>query len=232
VPSSSVLLIFLAAALLGVTLIPDPYPAAGYLWDWLNGMGVAALAILAFLGWDSGSPTSNIRLRLHRNLASVGCILLVGHALGFIIADPLLLEYLKPKAPAYMIGGLFGAIAVLAITVTSFPTVRRRCYATFANFRLWHRYGVIAVLLLSAWHVVGANYSLSTDAESATASRLALYAAVCVLLPLTAFARRRLARPLPVGRRPASEDAADRDAAWVILVLVVLTLIYAGLKNA
>lgn len=217
-----------------MTLLPDRYPASGFVWDWLNGLGFAALAILVFLGWDSESPARQPRLRLHSHVATVGCVLVGAHVTGFLIADPLLLEYLKPKAPAPMLAGLVAALVMVALTVSSYPKYRLRCYRTFTRFRWWHRLAGVALLALSLWHVVGAGYSVGPGPGSGGAwiVRVVLLAPLMVVVPLTAFRWRRNGRSVPVGPPPAGADDADRQTGVVALLLVLLPVAWAAFKNA
>lgn len=232
-PGTAISLPLLALALLAFALLPDRYPASGFLWDWLDGLGFGALAIVVFLGWDSQSPASHPRLRLHSHLATAGCLLAGAHAVGFLLADPLLLEYLKLKAPPSMLAGLAAALAMLALTISSYPTLRRRCYSTFKQFRSWHRWAGIVLLALSLWHTVGAGYSVGPGPGSRQTgiTRLVLLLPLVVLLPLAAFWQRRRTRPLAIGPPPADSVAADRDAAIVLLMLVLLSLAWAAVKN-
>lgn len=233
VPSAVVSLPLLAFAVLGITLLPDRYPAAGFLWDLLDGLGFAALAILVFLGWESGHRASAPRLRLHSNLAVAGSLLVVAHAIGFLIADPVLLEYVKPTAPLGMLAGLLAALGMLAATVTSYPGLRRRCYGTYKRFRWWHRTAGIVLLSLGLWHVAGASYSVGSVPGSGWNGivRLVLLLPLVALLPLAAFYRRADRRPLRSGPAPANRLAADRDAVMVLLVLILLAVAWAVIKN-
>lgn len=233
VPAAIVSLPLLALAILGITLLPDRYPAGGFLWDLLNGLGFAALAILVFLGWDSGHPASQPRLRLHSNLAVAGSLLVVAHAVGFLVADPLLLEYLKPTAPLGMLAGLLAALAMLAVTVTSYPTLRRRCYGTYQRFRWWHRTAGIVLLGLSLWHAVAAGYSVGSVPGTGWSgiARLVLLLPFVALLPLAAVYRRAEHRALPSGPAPASRSVADREAMMVLLMLILLAVVWAAIKN-
>lgn len=233
-PGTALWLPLLALAILGLALLPDRYPAGGFLWDWLNGLGFAALAVIVFLGWDSRSPARQPRLRLHSHIATLGCVLVVAHAVGFLIADPLLLEYVKPKAPASMLAGLVAALAMVAVTVTSYPGYRLRCYRTFARFRWWHRLAAIGLLGLSLWHIVGAGYSVGPGpgSDRTWLVRLALLVPLAALAPLIAFHRRRNGRTVPVGPAPADSAAADRHTAIVAVGLMLLSVVWAVLKNA
>lgn len=233
IPVPVISLPLLALAMLGVSLLPDRYPAAGLLWDFLNGLGFGALAVIVFLGWDSESPATHPRVRLHQHLATVGCLLMGGHVVGFLIADPLLLEYLKPTAPLSMLAGLAAAVAMLAVTVSAYPSLRRRCYGSFPRFRRWHRNTGIVLLGLAIWHVVGAGYSVGDEpgVSRTGAVRLALFLPLVAAVPLIAFYRRRTARFVPIGPPPPGNAAADRDALLVLLTLLLLASAWTAVKN-
>ena len=128
-------LVLICLSMLAISLLPRGLPAAGFLWDFFNGLGFCGLAVLIALAWDSESPARNPRLRLHRNLAVVSSLLISGHALGFLLWDPTVIEYLKLRAPLYMLIGIGGYLLVVFATVSSFPPPRRFLSTSFSRFR-------------------------------------------------------------------------------------------------
>ena len=112
----------LIAAVLCALAWLTPTPAAGsWLWDFGNGLGFVAFALVLVLSLEPG------RSRLHRPLAwlAVGAALVHG---GYLLAlDATLLEYLKPTMPAYMAAGLL-ALALLVLSAVFSGKARRRIF--------------------------------------------------------------------------------------------------------
>ncbi len=211
-------------AVLGVTMLDGIAPGGGFVWDFLNGLGFGALAGLVYLGWDSESPARQPRLRLHSSLALGAVALAAAHAAGLIVADPLVLEYLKLKAPWYMHAGLVAFICMVVLSLTSFPPVRRRVFARFAQFRLWHRVLAAAALGLAAWHVLGAAFYASASDERRWLAVLLL------AVPAAAFVWRRAGGRFPRQAGVASSRQADRDAVLGTAAAIAAACLYAALK--
>ncbi len=218
-------LALICVAMLAIILLPRGLPAAGFLWDFFNGLGFCGLAVLIALAWDSESPARNPRLRLHRNLAVVSSILISGHVLGFVVWDPTVIEYLKLRAPLYMLAGIGGYLLVVLATVSSFPTPRRVLYRGFSRFRQWHLIVSVAAILTSVWHVLGTKFVISGILHSL---------AFCLLvlgIPAYAYARRRFAAALTRSAPPLSDDLADRQGITSFAACLALAGVYAGAKN-
>jgi len=217
-------LILFCLLVLIVALLPDGLPSAGFWWDFLSAAGYCALVVIAFLGWDSESPATNPRLRLHRNLAVAGLLLCIIHTLGYLILDATLTEYLLPAAPAYMLTGVVAFLSLLGVTVTSFPTVRRRLYPSFSTFRSGHRILFLVILAGGVWHTLGTNFSLTALWQMAAIGIL------LGLLPAIAYLGRRVRRQLPVTRVPASTGLADRTSLYAGALLLSFCAGYAWIK--
>lgn len=175
-----VMLLLLVAAALGSSV------GAGARWNLLNGAGFAACGLFVYLSWLSASPARQPGLDAHSDLAVWICLFATVHALGLLLAEPTLLEYLEPGAPLYMIAGVLALLVLLVLTAASYPGPRQRVWRNWPAFRAWHRWLWFGLLLAIAWHVVGAGFYLDTDA-----ARL-LGLAVLVLLPLGFWIDRRL----------------------------------------
>ena len=220
------LLLGFCVLILAISLLPDGLPAAGLWWDFLIASGFCSLAIIAFLGWDSESPASNPRLRLHRNLGLLAAGLCSIHSFGYLLLDNILLEYLLPTAPGYMLAGIVAFACLLAVTISSLPGPRKKFYRGFNKFRAWHRILFMLILLGSGWHVLGTDFSLTSPWQ------LAAGIVLLGLMPLSAYAGRRKRQPLPLSPAPLNVAIADYHTAWVGLAMVVLCAAYAGLRFA
>lgn len=211
--------------LLFICLGPQALPASGIAWDWLGGLGLASLAFLLSLSWEAESPAPQPRLTLHRNLAVAASILALAHALGYLITDPITVEYLKPTAPAHMLIGILGLLLTVGVTLTSLPDLRRRIYRRFRDFRHWHLGASIAALITAGWHVVGTGYLISTVWQL---SAIVLLAAA---LPTLAYLSRRHGITTTIGAAPESAGLANRSVLLSGLISILLATVYAVAKN-
>lgn len=219
-------LIAFAGLVLAIALAAGARPVAGFWWDALAAVGFCAAAVIAFLGWDSESPAGNPRLRLHRNLAFVAAGLVTGHAIGYLVLDRTVLEYLLPAAPAYMLAGIGAWIVLVGMTVTALPGVRMRSYSGFGAFRRWHRGLFLILIATTGWHVLGTGFSLDRRWQQ-------VLIGLCLgAIPLLAYWRRRRRRPLPLSPGPAHTDAADASTIIVCLVLAGFSAAFAAIKLA
>ncbi|MEZ5560955.1 MAG: ferric reductase-like transmembrane domain-containing protein [Pseudomonadales bacterium] len=196
-------------------------PAGGWLWDLLNGIGLSACAVLAAIGWEAESPARAAGMDRHTGLGVVALLLVLGHAVGLLVYDPVLLEYLRPTAPGYMLCGL-GALAALALlTLGSYPRPRRRLYGNHRRFRLWHRLTWLAVLLALAWHVIGSGFYLHTPLAAV------VFASAVMGLPLYAYAARRAS----AGRGAVPKPQAAPSWPALLASLLLLAAAFSAARN-
>lgn len=192
---------------------------AGTRWDLLNGTGFAACGLFVYLSWLSASPARQPGLDAHAHLAIWICVFATIHALGLLLAEPTLLEYLAPDAPLYMLVGVLALLVLLALTIVSWPGPRQRVWRSWPAFRAWHRWLWLGLLVAIAWHVVGAGFYLDTDP-----ARL-LGLAVLVLLPLGFWLDRRLIRG-----NPRSQDPGPLFDGMTGLCAFLATVLFAVLQ--
>ena len=149
-----------------------PTPAAGgWLWDFGNGVGFVAFALILVLSLEPG------RSRLHRPLAWLAVGAAVAHG-GYLLAlDATLLEYLKPTMPPYMAAGLL-ALALLALSALTSGRVRRRIFPGRRAFRRLHWVLSAVVIAGAAYHVAGSAFYINQGHQMALfATLLAAFAA-------------------------------------------------------
>ena len=151
---------------------------------------------------------------------------MVAHTAGFLLLDNLLIEYLLPTAPAYMLVGIIAFLALLAVTLSSLPGPRQKFYGGFAQFRRWHRVLFIIVLAGSLWHTIGTDYTL------AHTSQIIVVMVAAGLLPALAYFGRRRDRTIPRAAKPGSDMAADLQAWLGGAAIVLLSFGYALIKEA
>jgi hypothetical protein len=151
-----------------VSLWPVP-PQVNRLWDWANAMGYLAVAISLLLFVYKGRahvfPTYSGRFfaNFHRDLGYIIVLLLAGHVGVLLVAEPLLLEHLKPTAPLHMMSGLLALVLMLLLVCTSIPVVRRRLWPDYHLFRHIHGLVAVAIVLLVFFHVLVSGFYLNSE---------------------------------------------------------------------
>ena len=134
--------------------------AGGWLWDFGNGLGLAAFVLILALSLEPGSS------RLHRPLAWLAVSAAIVHG-GYLLAlDATLLEYLKPTMPPYMAAGLL-ALALLALTALTSGKVRRRIVPSRRDFRRLHWALSALVIAGAGYHIVGSAFYVNEGRQVA-----------------------------------------------------------------
>lgn len=211
--------------ILVTTLLDGLVPASGFLWDLINALGFCALAGLVFLAWEAQSPARHPGVRMHSNLAITVAVLTGLHIMGFLLIDPVTIEYLKLKAPLYMLAGIIGAVLILFLTITSFPNMRQRVYRMFKQFRYLHLVLSISAMGLAAWHVLGTAY------YSNTWYKQLLLILIIIGIPLFAYWSRRTRGTSPGTARLVSAWHADHQGLNGFIFALAISVAWAGLKN-
>jgi len=210
---------------ISVALLPFGLPAAGWLWESLNGLGLAAMVLFVVLAFEAQTPSPPLALRQHQALAILATVLVALHALGFLLADPILLEHLKPSAPWSMLSALLALLLLLILCVASFPRWRRYVWPRFAVFRRWHLGLSLLTIGLMLWHLLG---TASVFAETwRAASLVALMAGI----PLVAvMIRGRGGVPVMVRDMESPADPI-RAAIRIGCACLLFAVFYGGLKQ-
>ena len=193
-----------------------PTPAAGgWLWDFGNGLGFVAFALILALSLEPG------RSRLHRPLAWLAVGAAVVHG-GYLLAlDATLLEYFKPTMPPYMAAGLL-ALALLALSALTSGKARRRIFPVRRDFRRLHWALSALVIAGAGYHVAGSAFYLNEGLPMALfATLLAAFAA----LPLLSGPTRWMLKPY------AASQPGRLLARRVLAALAVVSLVLVVPRN-
>lgn len=217
--------LFVTAALVAVIVLPDGQPSASWMWETINGLGLACIAILVATAVDARTPATRNSLRLHQGFALVAASLAALHALGFLILDPLLFEHLKPTAPLHMWMAVLSLILLLVVTGVSFAPWRQRVFGDFRAFRFWHVALTLLVLLSALVHVA------ETDAAFRSSLRVWLLAVLMTGLPTAAILMRRRNWNPTHASAPSDINVADVTSRRVGLILLVFALGYPVLRQ-
>ena len=158
--SSTLLHVAVLAAVVVLTLLEAPRLSGGWRWDVPNALGLVAFAGLAALMLESGAGRGR---QAHEAIGWLVLVGVVGHAAWFVITDLQTVEYLKLKAPPYMLAGMASGLLLLVVTVGAVPTLRAKAYARPRTFRRWHRRLSWFCLVLAAYHMAASGFYIRLD---------------------------------------------------------------------
>ena len=202
-------------------------PAVDLAWDWANTLGYLGTAICLLLFIYAGRPrtfppfSGRFFANLHRDLGYLALALVAGHVTLLLVAEPVLLEHLKPSAPLYMLAGLVASVLLLVLVVSSLTGLRKRIWSDYRWFKMLHALLAIACVAFIGWHVAGSRFYLNTAPKLAAGG-----VAVIGLMGFYLWGR--------LGRRPGNPRASRiRDTAGFshlasygsVLLLVTIALV-------
>ena len=151
------------------------------------------------------------------------------HAVGLIVYQPVIIEYMKLSAPGYMLAGTASAVMLLLIVALS-KRPRRR----FSRYNAWRRTHAmlsLSAIVLMTYHVTGSGYYLVPSIWA-----WLLTAIVAAPTCLSVIGRRGVAAA-EKGIAPAFNTGASSGHlnVWPLLVaiagfLLALGLVFASLR--
>lgn len=204
---------WLITAALAVFLIPallHPTLGGGWLWDLANGVGFAAIVCVLVLSLETGRGLGAVKR--HERIAWFCLILVLLHAGIFLVSDSVVIEYLKLSAPMYMLVGIGATLLLLALAVSSQPSIRRRLWAGHASFKQIHWWLAMSMLGLAVYHVAGSAFYLRAFWQQA------LFVVAMIALPV-------LMRGVANGAR------VNVDLTWLSLFAAVGALSFTVIRN-
>ena len=141
-------------AVVAITLVADYSLSAGRYWDFGNGLGFAALAGLICLGLITPKASS---LKVHLAIAYTTIVIVLLHALWFLLGDEIALQYILPGAPISMWAGILAFVLSIFLTVTALPSYRYRSHYNHRYFRHWHLWLSVLVMAATLYHIIGSG---------------------------------------------------------------------------
>lgn len=202
------ILLLLVAAIFLATFLSAPLLAGGIFWDTANGLGLVAMAGLLYMTIATGPGIDG---HIHRLLGYLVLGFALAHAAWLLLGDPVVLEYLKPDAPWYMIAGLASLLLLIVLIIIALPRVRRHLHDRFSRFRIWHRAMALLTIFAAAGHIAGSGYYLASWYE--TALFIVLVAVVCLF-------QRRLSAVVQLSPRAPRVFLSVATAALGVFVLI------------
>jgi predicted CXXCH cytochrome family protein len=166
-------------------------------------------------------PPTLLSLRYHQLIGWAALIGAVVHVGGLLLADPTVVEYLKPTAPFYQLAGIAATLLLLVVIFSSLVSVRR-WWASHRGFQATHvSLGFLLVALIAA-HVI------ATDRFVGGTTRRALLMAVAIgaiAMPLRARAPKLAGRAVSAGQRLVF----GRHSKWIVCFVAIAIVAIAGL---
>ncbi len=162
IPDRAALL--LSLVLIGAVLVPGDRHAAGWLWDFLNGLGFAGFVGLIYLCLQG---SARVPLRTHQHCSYIVLLLIIAHAVWLPLSDSILVEYLAFGAPAYMWAGVLSVFLLAFLIVSAQAASRRKVYAGQQGFRNWHKTFSWLAIGAAAYHIIGSAFYLREAAQYA-----------------------------------------------------------------
>ena len=143
------------SAVLIISFIAGPTLSAGWSWDFGNGLGFSALAGLICLGLIAPKLCG---IKSHQWMGYITVLIILLHALWFLLGDAVAVQYILPGAPAYMWSGVLAFVLVVFLLVIALPSYRYRAHQQHEAFRRWHLWLSILTLVATLYHMVGSGF--------------------------------------------------------------------------
>jgi predicted CXXCH cytochrome family protein len=149
-------------ALLLLTLLPLFAGFAGTGWELSQMAGLlGCIGCVALCGAPlrprNANPPTLLSLKAHTVIGWVSLSLVAIHVGGLILADRVVVEYLKPSAPLYQLAGITAAALLLMVVVSGIAAVRRRLFRSHRGFQATHVIGGCVLIALIAMHVIATD---------------------------------------------------------------------------
>lgn len=212
------LYLILVLSPLAVLAFGELPPGTTFTWDFSVALGFSALSLLgsmfvltARFRWMAPAFGIDIVYYFHRWVAVLALGLSLAHPLLLIGVEPLLVEYLKPGAPWYMLAGA-AALIVLGVLVAG-SLWRKRLHLHYDAWRRLHALLAVLVVGLAVAHVIGVDYYVGAPGKRALWTALAV-SWLALLLHV------RIVRPVRLLRRPyrVVDVHAERGDAWTLTI--------------
>lgn len=193
-----------------VAFLFAPFMGDSWSWDAVNAAGFAAFAGMLYLSLP-GQPKRSVKA--HEYIGYLVLLLIVAHALWFLIFDAAIVEYLKPGAPDYMWTGIVGVIVATALVALARLPTRLRRHASYDQFRKVHLLLSILTIGLATHHIVASGFYLRTPLQ------IALFLLVATVVVA--------ARPL--GPQPPAKTSPRAFVAVSVVGVLLFTVVRNGL---
>ncbi len=188
----------------------------------LGCMGCAALCGAPLRPRDALPPTL-VSLRLHTLIGWLALLAVLIHVGGLILADRLVVEYLKPTAPLYQLAGIAAGALLLIIVVSGIAALRRRLWSSHRGFQSTHVILGCVLMPLIAVHII------ATDRYAGGRGRRVVILGAMIGGMLMLLRPRRPSAALLAAGAGLRRLVFGRNSALVFGVATILAMSLAGL---
>ena len=222
-------------ALLSLAVLPAFAGFIGVGWELcqvaglLGCIGCVALCGAPLRPRDSVPPTL-LSLKLHSLIGWFALATVAIHVGGLVLADRIVIEYLKPSAPLYQLAGIAAALLLLIVVVSSVAPVRQRFWKSHRTFQATHVILGCVLLALVAVHVVATNRYVGGRGRRVLMLAAAIGALLMLLRP-----RRQPTQPPAIATSaaaPRRQLVFGRNSKWILGAIAVLAVTLCGLIAA
>lgn len=210
-------------ALLLLAVLPVFAGFVGFWWElcqmaglW-GGLGCLLLCGAPLRPRDAAPPTL-LSLRQHSLIGWLALTAVLVHVGGLVLADRVVIEYLKPSAPLYQLAGIAAGVLLLLVVVSSVGAVRPRLWKNHRAFQATHVILGCLLIALIAVHVI------ATDRYIGGRGRRALLLAAVIGAILMLLRPRRPSTAGPLAGAPLRQLVFGRNSKWIFGVACVLAL--------
>lgn len=216
------------AALLLLTVLPLFAGFVGVGWELCQMAGLlGCIGCLALCGAPvrprDAVPPTLLSLRLHSLLGWLALTVVVIHVGGLVLADRVVVQYLKPSAPLYQLAGIAAGVLLLLVVVSSVGAVRQRLWKSHRAFQSTHVILGCVLIALIAVHVV------ATDRYVGGRGRRVLILAATIGAILMLLRPRRPPTGAPATAAPLRQLVFGRNSRWIFGVATILAMMLTGL---
>jgi hypothetical protein len=216
------------ALVLLLTVPPALAGFAGIGWEASQWAGYAgALACTALAGSPlrprNAAPPTLVSLRLHTLIGWLALLAAALHIGGSLLADRVVIEYLKFTTPLYQLAGIGATLVLTVLAAMSGGRARRRLWKGHREFQAAH------VILSAVLAVLIAAHVMTTARYLGGGARRALFAAAAIGALLMLLRPRRLtetARPESLARR---QLVFGRNSTLIVATVVLCGMAIAAL---
>ena len=218
-------------ALLLLAALPVLAGFAGLGWELCQIAGLlGCIACLALCGAPvrprDAVPPTLLSLRLHSLIGWFALCAVVIHVGGLVLADRVVVQYLKPSAPLYQLAGIAAGLILLLVVGGGVATVRQRLWKSHRAFQATHVILGCVLIALIAVHVI------ATDRYIGGRGRRVVILAATIGAILMLLRPRRPSTGGPAHTAPLRQLVFGRNSKWIFgaatLLAMALTALIAG----
>jgi hypothetical protein len=216
------------AALLLLAALPIFAGFVGAGWEFSQMAGLlACIGCVALCGAPvrprNAIPPTLLSLKLHTLIGWLSLAAVLIHIGGLVLADRVVVEYLKPSAPLYQLAGIAAAALLLLVVASGMGPVRRRLWTSHRSFQATHVISGCVLIAMIGMHVI------ATDRYIGGRGRRTLIVAASIGGILMLLRPRRPASAALAAAAPLRQLVFGRNSRLILGVALILSISVGGL---